>query len=1104
MMPSRFSRLALLFFAATLPAVASTTLTRTTSYQYNANGVLTKETVEPGNVALSASSSYVLDGFGNRVSTTVSATASGEAAVTDRASSAGYDSSGRFATSTSNPLSQSSTATFHAGLGVETSRTDINGLTTSWSYDEFGRRSRETRPDGTITTWSYVLCNGGCAGNQLVSPNYYVETKQLAADGATQIGPTSRSYFDLYGNAIRGEVQGFDGRWIVTLTQYDAYGRVKAVSRPYYSGDTVYWTQYQYDLLDRVSKETPPDGYATTSSYSGLITTVTNANSQVTSKTRNSRGELIKVTDANGKVLTLQYDPFGNLVQTTDPTNNHIVNTYDLLGRKLSTQDPDMGAWTYAYDGFGELIKQTDAKGSITIYRYDAIGRLLERREPDLVATWNFDTCNKGVGKLCQASSDNGYQQSYRYDSYGRAAGSDAVLDSNYSVSNSYDSAGRLISQTYPSGLVLSYSYNGLGYLTDVKDELGQSYWKALQVDAAGHLLQTRYGNTVVTDTAYDAKSGRVTRIQGNAGAVLDLSFQYDKIGNLLSRVDSKLTVSESFTYDKLNRLSTAQLVNLPSIPTVSYTYDDLGNITSRSDVGTYTYAPAHPHAVAQVTGTLSGSYGYDSNGNQISGGGRATTFASYNLPIRIERNGKVDQFVYGPDHQRIKQATADGGTIYYLNPDNAGGLLFEKEIKADGTVENKHYLNAGGQSFAQLTQRSDGSKELRYWHKDQLGSLAAVTDEAGNIVERQSYEPFGKRRELTGEVDTDNSVTGQSSDRGYTGHEHLDDVGLIHMNGRVYDPQLGRFLSADPTVPNPEWLQDFNRYSYQTNNPFAGTDPTGFTGEALEGYAGAAGDGSAGAAPNAGASATQAIADAKRERSIADGIKALQRDNQELLRDGHKGAIELSDSILKRMADDRTILVRLSRQQSQAEDRLQDLERLCGSSCRSAEVLKDLSWKLGWGERGIGYAYATEYGGMFAGRGGSLPAKDLARGLNKVLDKIATKGLTKEDFPEIATEISQKQMRHIAGRPELAARGGGGYLDSIADAQAVLDAYHSGTARILGKTSHGFPVVKVKSVTGTNVNFGTGISNQPTNVFFIKGTAKPSVVPTNPNWKPS
>ena len=64
---------------------------------------------------------------------------------------------------------------------------------------------------------------------------------------------------------------------------------------------------------------------------------------------------------------------------------------------------------------------------------------------------------------------------------------------------------------------------------------------------------------------------------------------------------------------------------------------------------------------------------------------------------------------------------------------------------------------------------------------------------------------------------------------RGYTGHEMLDPVGLVHMNGRVYDPELGRFLSADPFVQDASNLQSWNRYSYVINNPLSLTDPSGF-----------------------------------------------------------------------------------------------------------------------------------------------------------------------------------------------------------------------------------------------------------------------------------
>ncbi|MCH9827622.1 MAG: RHS repeat-associated core domain-containing protein [Gammaproteobacteria bacterium] len=103
------------------------------------------------------------------------------------------------------------------------------------------------------------------------------------------------------------------------------------------------------------------------------------------------------------------------------------------------------------------------------------------------------------------------------------------------------------------------------------------------------------------------------------------------------------------------------------------------------------------------------------------------------------------------------------------------------------------------------------------------------MVSEDSVAVEELGYEPFGKRRFSDGTPDPNDTVEGIETDRGYTGHEHLDDFGLIHMNGRIYDPRIGRFLSADPVIQSPQALQTYNRYSYAINNPLAYTDPSGY-----------------------------------------------------------------------------------------------------------------------------------------------------------------------------------------------------------------------------------------------------------------------------------
>jgi RHS repeat-associated protein len=123
----------------------------------------------------------------------------------------------------------------------------------------------------------------------------------------------------------------------------------------------------------------------------------------------------------------------------------------------------------------------------------------------------------------------------------------------------------------------------------------------------------------------------------------------------------------------------------------------------------------------------------------------------------------------------------------------------------------------------------------LRYFHHDQLGSIAAISEgnpgaTLGAVIERLAYDPWGKRRNVNGLSDVTDSLTGLTTDRGFTMHEHLDEMGVVHMNGRIYDPLIGRFMSADPFIQAPSMLQSYNRYSYVMNNPLNLTDPSGFS----------------------------------------------------------------------------------------------------------------------------------------------------------------------------------------------------------------------------------------------------------------------------------
>ena len=207
---------------------------------------------------------------------------------------------------------------------------------------------------------------------------------------------------------------------------------------------------------------------------------------------------------------------------------------------------------------------------------------------------------------------------------------------------------------------------------------------------------------------------------------------------------------------------------------------------------------------------------------------GSPLTWTVDNLPASLGSSQGSSTFSYGPDRARYQQtATYNGSTATttYI------GGLFEVVATAT-TTEYRHNIVADGEVIAVHTIDQSGNATTSYLHYDHLGSVDKITDDQGTIAQTMSFDAFGLRRDAANwDYDlTAAQITAlkDDTDRGYTFQEQLDNVGLIHMNGRVYDPSIGRFISADPTVPDPLYSQSFNRYSYVYNNPLVYIDPSG------------------------------------------------------------------------------------------------------------------------------------------------------------------------------------------------------------------------------------------------------------------------------------
>ena len=146
--------------------------------------------------------------------------------------------------------------------------------------------------------------------------------------------------------------------------------------------------------------------------------------------------------------------------------------------------------------------------------------------------------------------------------------------------------------------------------------------------------------------------------------------------------------------------------------------------------------------------------------------------------------------------------------------------------VSENGTTTYKRYI--GG---ALVQHVVNGIAANKYLFTDHIGSVVAATNEAGAVIEGGGFNAFGERR--TNGSATSITTTGlASTTRGFTGHEMLDGLDVIHMNGRIYDPTLGRFLQADPVIQAPDNPQNWNAYTYVFNNPYRYTDPTGMIGQ--------------------------------------------------------------------------------------------------------------------------------------------------------------------------------------------------------------------------------------------------------------------------------
>lgn len=705
-------------------------------------------------------------------------------------------------------------------LGLAASTVDYNDFVMNTSDDILGVTSVCLMPDGVEVVKTKRWANG----NKHAPDNamYYCWEKSTGK-------AESMVFYHKDGKRLRNVTFDLNGEAVYVDMKYDDFGNLSARSLPYLYGENADYVYFIYDKHNRIIEEIYPNGVRHEYSYDGfsktMTTIATDGNVQSKTELTNEKGWVVRTVDVGGNVLTFDYYSDG-LLKSSQIGNNSATKVsfeYDHRRNKSKVDDPSSGIVSYEYDAFGNLLKTVmPEKGTITC-SYDASGLLVSRkisnRNGDVVETkWVYDNSKGKKGMLRQVSHGNSHSTVYSYDDLLHLVSVNETIDGvGYATLYEYDPAGRELRKTYPSGVEIENQYSNSGFLKSVSDiESGVVMWKTNNTDAFGNITDYQLGNGVRTQLGYDEDFKYLKSIYtcNDKKVYQNLSYSYDDFGNMTNRTKHSGTmVSESFEYDDFNRLVE---IKLNGKVTGSMNYDEYGNMTDKTINGVSVfydgeYGGKEPYAIRSAKTEI----------ESLDGLAHKCTYTAFDK-LQDATNGQAAiSFGYDAELNRDRMTVICDGVqtdkIYVGDCEFVEG----KNVNATFT-----FLSGPMGVFAVVRDDDDGARSLLYIHKDHLDSWCLITDENADVVQQTSYDAWGNPRnpatwsgEYNGEL---------LCDRGFTGHEHILPLGLINMNGRVYDPMMSMMLSPDNYIQDMYFSQNYNRYRYCYNNPLSYNDPSG------------------------------------------------------------------------------------------------------------------------------------------------------------------------------------------------------------------------------------------------------------------------------------
>ncbi|GIF18117.1 RHS repeat-associated protein [Actinoplanes tereljensis] len=794
-----------------------------------------------------------------------------------------------YVTSTTDSFGYTSTASYNLKFGQIETSTDVNGQQSRTLYDRAGRPDTITGPYETASNHPTVDIE---YHPEAATPYAITRNIDRNADGTIRTNSIDTIVFtDGLGRILQTKkdttLGGVETMTVSGRIVHDFAGRMVAQTYPVSEAkgvlntrfstkvDPVTPTRIEYDILDRPTRTTLPDETVTSVSYgfgadrAGVTqfeSAATDAKGAVTRAYTDARMLQTAVKQADRVWTSYAHDPLGQLTTVVDDRGNTTRSAYDNLGRRTLVDNPDSGKTRTAYDLAGNVTKEiTPAQATIT-FDYD-FGRVTGIHYPsgeDIGYTYGGPGAADNAADRVTKVADPAGTVTRGYGPLGELTAETRTVDlvkKSYTTKYQYDTWNRVQRMTYPDGEVLTYHYDHGGL---VDSAIGSStYLAKMEYDVFGQRTLMQTGNGVRTTYTYSTADRRLATLQSaqaDGTTFQNANYGYDQVGNVTSIAQTAGAIgglggtgTESFGYDDLNRLSSAQGSYFPASGKtdqfqLTLGYDSIGNITAKNqthDLVTagvaaavkdtsyqyaYAYEGTQPHAPTKA-GPF--TFKYDANGNLTSRSGPGKqklqlTWNDANQLVCSSSSGSATdlvlastsscetRYLYDDQGNRVVKNGGSGNVAVYPN----------QNFTQRNSTSYKHVFVGGDRIVSKAVQ----SGAQFYFQTDHLGSTAYGTDAAGKVVEHNRYLP-------SGESWATERSTASPSPYGFAGKELDTETGLYYFGARYYDPRtavwqtpdpmIGSYLDGAPAggVGNPGNLA---AYTYAGNNPVRLADPDG------------------------------------------------------------------------------------------------------------------------------------------------------------------------------------------------------------------------------------------------------------------------------------